>query len=298
MNRPIDLHTHSNASDGSDTPAALLKNANDAGLAAIALCDHDTVSGLEEFENAAKEYPELEAVPGVELSTRLFSKEVHIVGLYIDRTCPALAEPLSYLRQSRLTRNKRILERLQTAGFMVTEEDVSVFAQGESAGRPHIARALVEKGYFETVQQAFVKCLKPGTPFYVGREFLPPDQCIQMIHDAGGLAIWAHPMHERRGDRAFLRKFLKQMMGWGLDGMETRYALFTERQLAITNAVADELGLLKSGGSDYHGANQPTIQLGVGTGNLEVPYDFLAALKERKNSKKSVNKHYQTSKKL
>lgn len=282
MTRLIDLHTHSTASDGSDSPRELLKNAVNAGLAAVALCDHDTISGLEEFENAAKEYPSLEAVPGVELSTRLFKKEIHIVGLCIDRTCPALVEPLAYLRQSRLTRNKSIIERLQTAGFMITEDDVATFAQGESAGRPHIARTLVEKGYFENVQAAFIKCLKPGTPFYVGREFLPPEQCIQMIHDAGGLAIWAHPMHERRGDRAFLRKFLKQLIGWGLDGVETRYALFTERQQAITNSVAEELGLLKSGGSDYHGINQPTIRLGIGTGSLEVPYDFLTAIQERR----------------
>lgn len=287
MSSFIDLHTHSTASDGSDTPTILVENASKAGLAAIALCDHDTISGLEEFEHAAEANPDLEAVPGVELSTRLFSKEVHIVGLYVDKTCSVLAEPLAYLRQSRLTRNKRIIERLRTAGYMITEEDVAVFAQGESAGRPHIARALVEKGYFETVQAAFIKCLKPGTPFYVGREFLPPEQCIQMIHAAGGVAIWAHPMHERRGDRAYLRKMLKPMIGWGLDGMETRYALFTERQYAITNAVAEEMNLLKSGGSDYHGMNQPTIRLGKGTGNLEVPYEFLAAIKEYKKTVKS-----------
>ena len=280
MTRLIDLHTHSVASDGSDTPAILLKNARDAGLSAVALCDHDTVSGLEEFENAATAYPDIEAIPGVELSTRLFKKEVHIVGLYVNRNCPALTEPLVFLRQSRLTRNKRIIELLRTAGYMISEDDVASFAQGESAGRPHIARALVAKGYFEDIQSAFTKCLKPNTPFYVGKEFLPPDQCIQIIHAAGGLAFWAHPMHERRGDRSFLRKFLKQLMGWGLDGLECRYALFTERQQAITNSVAEELNLLKSGGSDYHGQNQPTIHLGSGTGSLEVPYEYLEAIRE------------------
>ena len=282
MQRRIDLHTHSTASDGSDTPVQLLKNAENAGLAAVALCDHDTVSGLEEFEKAAQ-YRFIEAIPGIEISTSLFKKEVHIVGLYIDRTCESLHAPLVQLRQERIIRNIQIIERLYNAGFKITEEDVAEFSKGESVGRPHIARALVKKGYFETVQSAFVKCLKRGAPFYLPRKFLTLEESIRIIHEAGGLAFWAHPMHERRGDRAFLRKFLKEMMRFGIDGVEGCYSLFTERQQAITQSVAGELGLLLSGGSDYHGTNQPTISLGTGAGNLYVPYEFLAKIKEKKN---------------
>lgn len=285
--KKIDLHTHSTASDGSDTPAKLLKNAESAGLAAVALCDHDTVSGLEEFEKAAESSP-LEAIPGVEISTMLFKKEVHIVGLYVDRKSEYIQAPLAQLRQNRIERNNKLIERLYNAGFRITPEDVAEFAQGESVGRPHIARALVKKGYFETVQAAFAKCLKRGTPFYIPRQFLPPDESIRIIHEAGGLAFWAHPMHERRGDRAFLRKFLKEMMQWGLDGVEGCYSLFTERQQAISQSVAEELGLLLSGGSDYHGSNQPTIALGTGLGNLHVPYSFLEKIKAKKNGIQSV----------
>lgn len=287
MNRKIDLHTHSTASDGSDTPSQLLKNAVSIGLSAVALCDHDTIAGLEEFEDAAKNMP-IEAVPGVEISTMLFKKEVHIVGLFVDRKADCLKEPLALLRKNREERNDRLIERLYNAGFEITKDDVAEFAQGESVGRPHIARALVKKGYFENVQAAFAKCLKRGTPFYIPRQYLPPDESIHMIHQAGGLAFWAHPMHERRGDRSFLRKFLKEMMRWGIDGLEGCYSLFTERQQAISQLVAQELGLLLSGGSDYHGTNQPTISLGTGTGNLHVPYEFLDKIKEKKNGAVSI----------
>ena len=281
----VDLHTHSTASDGSDSPSQLLKTAEEAGLAAVALCDHDTVSGLEEFETAAAT-SSVEAIPGIEISTQLFKKEVHIVGLFVNRNSTALLEPLQYLRQARLDRNRQVIERLRTAGFMITEEDVAEFAAGESIGRPHIARALVKKGYFEDIYGAFAKCLKRGTPFYVPRKYLSPEESIRLIHEAGGLAIWAHPMHERRGDRAFLRKFLKEMIPWGLDGLEGYYALFTERQQAIAQAVAGELDLAISGGSDYHGVNQPSISIGNGQGNLMIPCSVLDALKQRLEKKR------------
>ena len=144
IERKIDLHTHSTASDGSDSPTKLLENAVSVGLSAVALCDHDTISGLEEFEQAAKEMP-IEAIPGIEISTSLFSKEVHIVGLFVDRTSEHLNAPLALLRQNRDERNKKLIERLNSAGFEITHNDVAEFAQGESVGRPHIARAVVKK---------------------------------------------------------------------------------------------------------------------------------------------------------
>ncbi len=282
----IDLHTHSTASDGSDSPAELIRLAEEKGLGAVALCDHDTVSGNAEFLAAAESSP-VEAVPGIEFSTLLFHKDVHILGLYIDHTCEALRQPLEHLRQKRLERNKQMIYRLRTAGFMISEEDVAAFAGGESIGRPHIARALVEKGYFETIQAAFAKCLKRGTPFYIPKDFLQPDEVIRLIHEAGGLAFWAHPLHERRGARAYIRKLLKQMIGWGLDGVEGYYSLFTEEHQALTQSVAAELGILVSGGSDYHGKNQPTISLGTGGGHLRIPYSVLEKIKEKLKTKKA-----------
>lgn len=279
MDSWIDLHTHSTASDGGDTPQNLLNHAKEAGLKAIALTDHDTVFGIRPFLEYAAAI-DMEAIPGIEISTFLFKKEIHILGLFIDDSAKSLLEPLAYLRQTRIDRNRKMMERLRSAGFLITDDDVNEFAQGDSIGRPHIARALVKKGYFETVQEAFAKCLKRGTPFYIPRNFLAPNQSIRIIREAGGLAFWAHPLHERRGDRAFLRKFLKQLMGWGLNGVEGYYSLFTERQHAITLSVAEELGLLVSGGSDYHGSNQPTISLGTGRGDLRIPYSVLEKIRE------------------
>jgi len=284
MEDTIDLHTHSSASDGSDSPSLLVQNAIRCGLKAVALCDHDTVSGLAEFLSEAKKQ-DFEAVPGIEISTRLFKKEIHIVGLFVNHTAPSLLEPLAYLKQTRIDRNRKMIGRLQNGGYQITEDDVARFAQGGSSGRPHIARALVEKGYFEDVHSAFVKCLKPGSPFYIPRDFLPPEQSIRIIHEAGGLAFWAHPMHERKGDRAFLKKFLRELIGWGLDGIEGYYALFTERQHGLTLAMAKELHLLVSGGSDYHGINQPSIQLGRGRGDLMIPYSVLQRIKDFRSKK-------------
>ena len=283
MEDTIDLHTHSSASDGSDTPSELVRKAEEAGLAAVALCDHDTVSGIQEFLEASGK---TETVPGIEISTRLFKKEIHIIGLFVDPRSPALLEPLAYLRRTRIERNRKILERLGNGGFEVTENDVAEFAQGESIGRPHIAKALVAKGYFEDVHSAFVKCLKPGTPFYIPRDFLPPDQSIRIIHEAGGSAFWAHPMHGPRGDRAFLKKFLRELISWGLDGLEGYYSLFTERQHGIAMAMANERNLPVSGGSDYHGENQPSIQLGRGCGTLKIPYSVLEAIRQYRKNKK------------
>ncbi len=273
----IDLHTHSTASDGSDTPSQLLRLAEEKGLAAIALCDHDTISGLPEFLETKSS---VEAVPGIEFSTLLFSKEIHILGLYVDHTCEELRAPLEHLRQKRLERNKLIIERLHAAGFPITEKDVAEYAAGESIGRPHIARVLVEKGCFESMQAVFEKCLKRGRPFYLPKDFLQPDEIIRLIHQAGGLAFWAHPLHERRGARAYIRKMLKKMMSFGLDGVEGYYSLFTEQHHALTLSVAEELGLPVSGGSDYHGKNQPTISLGTGGGNLQIPYTVLEKIKQ------------------
>ncbi len=267
----IDLHMHSSASDGSDTPSELAEKCSRAGLKAAALSDHDTVSGVPEFLEAAKKYA-FEAIPGVEISTRLYDKELHMIGLFIDPTSGELEKALSKLRNGRLERNHLIIQKLRFAGYNIAEEDVFKAAKGESVGRPHIAQILVAKGYFKSVQDVFCTCLKKGAKFYVPRYYLNPSESIRVIHESGGIAIWAHPLHGARGERAYLRKFIRKLQPCGLDGMETYYSSFTGEQQRLALSQAAEFGLLCSGGSDYHGKNRPGTELGTGGGNLHVPY--------------------------
>lgn len=283
----IDLHTHSTASDGSDTPSQILQKAASLGLTAVALCDHDTVDGLKEFTETAPTLG-IRAVPGIEISTRLYNKEVHILGLFIDPAAPSLRETLDFLRGTRSERNAKLLECLQRSGFAITEEEVRAVSGGGEIGRPHFARILVKKGYFATNQECFKRCIGPQSPCYIPRRFLPTPESIRAVREAGGIAIWAHPLTSASGDRSFLRKFLRQMVPMGLEGLEGYYAQFTPRQEGIARSVAAELGLQISGGSDYHGANQPGVALGTGKGNLAIPdevYENLVEYQRRRDGK-------------
>ncbi len=188
----IDLHTHSIASDGSDTPSELLGLALERKLTGIALTDHDTLSGLPEFLARARG-ENIIAVPGLEISSSLYNKEIHILGLFIDPSSGKLADFLLKTRQNRNSRNSQILEKLNIMGYRITLEELESFAQGESIGRPHLARLLVKKEYFETIQDAFDHCLKRGARAYSPRVLAPPEESIRVIHEAGGLAFWAHP---------------------------------------------------------------------------------------------------------
>ena len=278
----IDLHTHSTASDGKDSPALLVERAVKAGLSGIALTDHDTVSGLAEFLEAGKNAP-LKTVPGVKLSSRGNNRELHIVGLFIDPDSPVLAAFLEKMRQNRSKRNEEMLIRLNAMGFSLTKEEVEEEAEGESVGRPHFAQALIRKGYFKTSREVFEQCLKRGKRAYVPRELPSPGEAIAAVHEAGGLAIWAHPVSQNGGGggRSHVKKCLAQLVPEGLDGVETYYSQFTPAQHEMVSSLAEEFALLPSGGSDYHGGNIPEISLGIGTGNLAVPDGLLAALEER-----------------
>ncbi len=281
MNGRIDLHVHSCASDGSDRPEELIRKAAELGLQGIALTDHDTVSGLPEFLSAAKEYG-IRAVPGVEISTRQYTKELHIVGLFIDPESEVLLKLLEEMRSGRETRNRAILERLAIMGYDISYQELVDIAGGESIGRPHIAALLLKKGYFTEAREAFERCLKRGCRAFVPRELPSPERAIQVLHEAGGLAIWAHPVSGQSGERTFARKMIRQLLPFGLDGIEVRYSMFSEHQTKMMEGFAEEFHLLKSGGSDYHGLNQLGIELGTGKGDLAVPVEFFDAMQERK----------------
>jgi predicted metal-dependent phosphoesterase TrpH len=278
----IDLHTHSCASDGSCTPTELIDEALEKGLSAIALTDHDTVSGLQEFLEYADEKSDFTAVPGVEISVLNNDKEIHIVGLFIDYKCESLEKLLSEVRENRDKRNLEIIRKLNSLDYDITIEEVTDLAGGESIGRPHFAQILISKGYFETPQEVFDKCLKRGATAYCQRILPSPEDAIREIHNAGGLAIWAHPVYRGRNERSYVRKTLKTLMEMGLDGVEAYYSTFTPYQSRMLLEMAEEFNLLVSGGSDYHGINQPTISLGTGVDNLKVPENILIQLKDAK----------------
>ena len=275
----IDLHSHSTASDGSFSPSELVAKAEEIGLSALALTDHDTVSGIPEFIEAASKNKVVETIPGVEVSVEFMGKEVHIVGLFIDYTSESLLEMLSEIRNHRNQRNELIIAKLQGMGFEITLQELLDIAGGESIGRPLLAKILIEKGYFTEVQEVFDKCLKRGAPAYCARVLPSPDKAIREIHNAGGVAVWAHPLYRTANDRAYLRKVLRELTKFGIDAMEGYYSSFSEGQTRAVHDVAEEFSLLISGGSDFHGTNQKGIELGKGYGSLVVPYELLEKLR-------------------
>ena len=283
----IDLHMHSSCSDGTLTPEGLAAAALDMGLEAAALTDHDTVSGVERFLSAASGTP-LHAVPGVELASMLFNKDIHIVGLFIDpRSAPLLAA-LEQMRLWREERNAEMVEKIRSKGYDITLGEVLAEAGGESVGRPHMASVLLKKGFFPDMQSVFGRLIGRNGSCYVSRKYYPVDACIRLIHEAGGLAVWAHPLHAAHGARAALRKIGSRLVSYGLDGLECYYSMFSDQQQADALEFAHSRSLLVSGGSDFHGASHPQVRMGTGIdGNLAIPFEVYARLLAAKQNRDS-----------
>lgn len=277
-NKLIDLHLHSTASDGSYSPSELIDLAASLDLAAIALTDHDTVSGIPEFLEQSKKFPDLTTIPGVEVSVDFGGKELHIVGLFIDHHCQPLEDMLCEIRKNRNARNELMVKKLQKMGFDISLEEVLEAAGGESVGRPIFAKILIKKGYFTEPQDVFDKCLKRGAQAYCSRVLPSPKQAIEKIHEAGGLAIWAHPLHRSQTDRSYLRSTLKELRHYSIDGIEAYYTSFTASQTKAVQEVAYEFSIAVSGGTDFHGTNQTGIDMGSGRGDLAVPYSVYHSL--------------------
>ena len=271
----IDLHVHTTASDGTFSPADAVRLAQETGLAAIAITDHDTVSGYAEAARAGAALG-VEVVPGIEISTK-FHHAVHILGYYIDPESDKLAPVLDWVVRDRDERNRQMAALMAADGLPVCYEDMQR-RFGEVIGRPHFARLLVELGYASDVADAFDRYVEKGRKYYVGRHFLSLERSIEIIREAGGVPVLAHPFQYRLDDTG-LRELIEYSMAHGLRGMECRYSGYTTEQSGYLERLAEEYGLIKTGGSDFHGANKAHIRLGTGTGGLEVPYEFLEELK-------------------
>ncbi len=283
----IDLHAHTTASDGSFTPRELVQHATVRGLRAVAITDHDTFGGHDEALAAGRELG-VEIVPGIELSVKdERGDKSHLLAYYVRRGA-ALEQQLDFLQAERKARNVVILDKLASLGVPVSPARVEEISRGGVMGRPHIAQAMMERGYVQTVQEAFNRFLADGSAAAASKEVLHPAEAIGLIHDGGGVAIWAHPTRppSKRGaepvDFEEWEGKLRVWMDWGLDGLEIYYSQYTSAEASWTAQMAGKYALLGTGGSDFHGASKPTIELGVTHTGEPVPDEVLDGLKARR----------------
>lgn len=283
--KAVDLHTHSNKSDGSYTPTELVDYAIAKGLSAIALTDHDTTDGLAEavLHAAALSQagqPSIEVVPGIEFSTKHEDKDVHIVGLYIAYDAPDFCAKLQEFVDSRTSRNIKMCRNLQEAGIDITYEKLQAKNPDAVITRAHYASYLFENGYVKSRQDAFSQYLGDHTRYFVPREKVTPQQAVALILEADGVPILAHPpLYHMSPER--LEHLTASLKDAGLMGIEALYSTYTNQDERDMRRLADQYDLLLSGGSDFHGANKPKLDLGTGYGKLFVPEDFLTKIKER-----------------
>ncbi len=277
----IDLHTHTTCSDGTFSPSDLVSLASSRGLEAIAVTDHDTIAGLSQALETGNSL-NIEVITGAELSIEYplpESGHMHLLGLFLEPGSRELKEGLEWLRQKREERTPRILNILHEQGVHITETEIMEKSGGGSVGRPHIARLLLEKGYVDSMQEAFDSYLKKGAVAYVPKEKFPLERAIEMILSANGIPILAHPYTLKLGAKE-LEDLLISMKEMGLRGIEAHYSNHSEDQTAQFLALAEKLDLLVSGGTDFHGENKPDIQLGTGLGDLRIPSSVLEKLKK------------------
>jgi predicted metal-dependent phosphoesterase TrpH len=280
----IDLHVHSTASDGSLTPAEVVQLAVESELSAFALTDHDTLAGIKSAKEAARQATEqgnpIEVIPGTEISAAYDKRDIHILGLFVDPDNQTLYEVLANAQLERNSRNEKMAANLQKAGIDITVDKMRATEGDAVLTRAHFAKYMVKHGYVKTNQDAFNKYLSSDSPYYVPREYLKPEDAIKLIHQAGGLAILAHPLLYKYSLEG-VEKLVAYLTDFNLDGIETIYPTnigFDEGRL---RHIANKYNLVITGGSDFHGSAKPNIKLGVGKGNIRVPYSILEELEER-----------------
>lgn len=274
----LDLHLHTTRSDGSYTPTEVVNMAHRAGVAALAITDHDIMTGIAEAM-AAGQRCGIEVIPGVEISSIVGDSELHILGYFLAWQDPSLNERFKTLRESRHRRNPKIIEQLQALGIDITYDEVRALAGTDSIGRPHIARVLMDKHVVTSAKEAFDRYLAEGQPAYVPRELPSPAEAIRWIKAARGLAVLAHPTWVKLAEQSLV-DLVRQLKTDGLDGVEVYYSTHAARQTREYLGLAQQLGLLVTGGSDFHGLTKPDIEVGIGKGTLHIPTSLLPKMKE------------------
>ena len=299
----VDLHVHSNRSDGTYSPKELVDYAIEKGLAAFALTDHDTVDGLDEAisyaeklrqerrtlhgassANTAEQVPSVpEVIPGIEFSTEYQGQDVHIVGLYIDYHNRSFREQLQEFVDSRINRNHKMCRLLQEAGIQISYEALQEEFPDAVITRAHYAKYMLNHGYIKSIPEAFARYVGDHCPCYVPREKVTPVQAVKLVLDAGGIPVLAHPILYHMSDSR-LDELTAELKGVGLMGIEAIYSTYKPHEERQIRALAKKYDLRISGGSDFHGSNKPGLDLGTGYGALFVPMDVLTDLKKLRHA--------------
>lgn len=275
----IDLHVHSSASDGSLTPEEVVSLAKEAGLRYFALTDHDTVDGVEQALQYAGKFENIDVIPGIELSCYYRNREIHIVGLFVNHRDKAFLEELKKLKQAREDRNEKMIQNFVDAGIPITLEELKHGNPNSVITRAHFARVLVEKGVCRNKTEAFDKYLGIGCPFYLPKPKVTPEHVLNLIKQAGGTAILAHP-YSYKFSKSEVETLLDTLIPLGLSGLECYYSTYDDGQIQELRSIALTKNLLVSGGSDFHGVVKPDISIGTGRGNLRIPEKLLTAICE------------------
>lgn len=266
----FDLHLHSTASDGRYSPEELVSTAATLGLEVIAITDHDSVEGIAPALKAAQAFPTLKVIPGVEVSTDVPHGEVHVLGYFIDYTDAELIKKLIELRGSRKIRAQKMIAKLANLGIHIEWDRVQEIAGSGSVGRPHIAQAIIEKGYVQSSKEAFVKYIGREGPAYAEREKMTPEEVVELLVKVGGLPVLAHP-----ADMENLEDLIPRLQGVGLIGLEVYYSNYNPRSIQQLASIAHKHGLIATGGSDYHGQDNTTE---TPIGGVKVPPECIKRL--------------------
>ena len=275
----VDLHVHSTASDGSLSPLKIIERAKEIGLRAVAITDHDTIEGSAEALGYPP-LPSLEILSGIEISAHVPSGTMHILGYLLRLDDSSLRQTLKRVQEARANRNIKIVERLQELGVPIQYHELTAVSGGGQIGRPHIAQVLVHKGAARSVDEAFKRFLRKGGAAYVSRYRLLPGEAIQMILQAGGVPVLSHPFTLDVKDEGDLEDLLVDLKGAGLKGMEVYYPEHGPERTTQYERLARRHGLVMTGGTDFHGEAKPRVQMGIGRGDLRIPYQLVEKLKE------------------
>ncbi len=278
----VDLHIHSTASDGRLSPQEIVYRAVELGITIIAIADHDTVDGIAPALAAAKVFPELKVIPAIEISTDVPGDEVHVLGYFIDYTNSHFISRLESMRRSRIERAQKMVAKLKGLGVNIEWERVQHFAGGSTIGRPHIAQAMLEKGYIGSISEAFAKYIGRNGPAYVEREKMTPAEAVKLLLDVNGLPVLAHPLTIRETEAMIM-----EMRAAGMVGIEVYYKDYGEEQRNSLRQLAQEHHLIATGGSDYHGLEDNEIMIGDAGVPLVAAEQLLALAEHR--ALKSVN---------
>jgi predicted metal-dependent phosphoesterase TrpH len=261
------------------TPSELIDHAKAVGLGAIAVTDHDTAAGLDEAAARGMEIGQ-KVIPGIEITTIVEGCDVHIIGLFIDYKQPDFIEAAYRMSKTRDDRNFQMIDQLAAAGINIKRSDLDKY-KGCILTKAHIGAVLIERGYASDLKEAIAKYMAKGTVGYVQRVTPSPKECVDMIHNAGGLALVAHTNQIDKKDRDHSAAICKSILLSGADGLETLYTEYDDDWRERTEALASELKLLRSGGSDFHGSYKKNLNLMTGYGDLAVPYSFVEAMEEK-----------------